>query len=165
MAMNPDIRIFPMTMADYDEAMDLWRDTEGMGLRPADAPEHIDRYLRRNPGLSFVARDGDVLVGTVLCGHDGRRGYLQHLAVARAYRKQGIGRALVQRVLDELRAIGINKCHIFVLKENASVVAFWEHIGWFVRDDLVTMSHFTGAFEGQSRSGRDEGELTSTSSQ
>ena len=151
--MNADIRIIPMTMADYDEAIALWCVTEGMGLRPADAPEHIERYLQRNPGLSFVARHDDLLVGTVLCGHDGRRGYLQHLAVARAYRRQGIGRALVQRVLDELRAIGINKCHLFVLKENEAVIAFWERIGWFVRDDIVTMSHFTGALEEQPRNG------------
>jgi len=136
-----------MTMADYEEAMALWQRTEGMGLRPADAPEHIARYLERNPGLSFVAREGDRLVGTVLCGHDGRRGYLQHLAVDRAYRRQGIGRALVERVLEALRAQNINKCHLFVIKENEAAIAFWQHIGWFVRDDLVTMSHFTGAFE------------------
>ncbi len=145
--MNPDIQISPMSMADYDEAYALWLVTEGMGLRPSDERQHIARYLQRNPGLSFVARDGDRLVGTVLCGHDGRRGYLQHLAVDRAYRRQGIGRALVAQVLEALRAININKCHLFVIKENTPAVAFWRRIGWHVRDDLVTMSHWTGAFD------------------
>ena len=142
-----DIAIIPMTMDDYDEAMALWQVTEGMGLRPADERQHIARYLARNPGLSFVARDGKRLVGTVLCGHDGRRGYLQHLAVDRAYRRQGIGRALVEQALDALRAININKCHLFVIKTNAPAIDFWKRIGWFERDDLVTMSHFTGAYE------------------
>ena len=145
--MKPEIRITPMTMDDYEEAMTLWQATEGMGLRPADAPEHIARYLERNPGLSFVARDGNRLVGTVLCGHDGRRGYLQHLAVDRAYRRQGIGRALVDKVVSALRSIGINKCHLFVIKENTPAVDFWKRIGWYVRDDLVTMSFWTGAFD------------------
>ncbi len=144
-----EITISAMTMADYDEAMALWRITEGMGLRPADERQHIARYLARNPGLSFVARDGDRLVGTVLCGHDGRRGYLQHLAVEKAYRRQGIGRALVSQVLAALRAIDINKCHLFVIKTNVQAVDFWQRIGWFVRDDLVTMSYWTGAFDDQ----------------
>ena len=141
--MTSNIHIREMTMADYDAAMALWQRTEGMGLRPADAPEHIARYLARNPGLSFVAMDGDRLVGTVLCGHDGRRGYLQHLAVERAYRGQGIGKALVERVLNALRDVGIRKCHLFVIKENQAAIAFWRHIGWELRQDIVTMSHFT----------------------
>ncbi len=142
-SMTSNIHIREMTMADYDAAMALWQRTEGMGLRPADAPEHIARYLARNPGLSFVAMDGDRLVGTVLCGHDGRRGYLQHLAVERAYRGRGIGKALVERVLNALRDVGIRKCHLFVIKENQAAIAFWRHIGWELRQDIVTMSHFT----------------------
>ncbi len=145
--MKENIAIHTMTMADYDEAMALWRITEGMGLRPADEREPIARYLARNPGFSFVARDGNLLVGTVMCGHDGRRGYLQHLAVARAYRRQGIGRALVQRAVEALRAIDINKCHLFVINTNAPAVAFWQSVGWFQRDDLITMSRWTGALE------------------
>ena len=145
---TPDIiTIHPMTMADYEEAMTLWQRTEGIGLRPADAPEHIARFLARNPGLSFVARDGENLVGTAMCGHDGRRGYLHHLAVDASMRQRGIGRALVERVLEALRAIGINKCHLFVIKENTAAIDFWQHIGWELRQDIVIMSHFTGAFD------------------
>ncbi len=151
--MTPEITITPMTMADYDEAMALWQITEGMGLRPADERQHIARYLARNPGLSFVARAGETLVGTVLCGHDGRRGYLQHLAVAKRYRRQGIGRALVARALSALRDADINKCHLFVLKTNRQAVDFWKRIGWFERDDLFTLSHWTGAFDHEAGSG------------
>ena len=145
--MDSDIDITPMSITDYDEVMALWQRTEGMGLRPADERQHIARYLERNPGFSFVAWEGDRLVGAVLCGHDGRRGYLQHLAVDRAYRRQGIGRALVDRALAALRAVHINKCHLFVLKTNIQAVDFWENGGWFQRDDLVTMSYMTGAFD------------------
>jgi ribosomal protein S18 acetylase RimI-like enzyme len=143
--MNATITLHPMTMADYEEAMALWQRTEGIGLRPADAPEHIARFLARNPGLSFVARDGATLVGTVMCGHDGRRGYLHHLAVEPSHRRQGIGRALVAQVLAALRALDINKCHLFVIKENTAAIAFWQRIGWELRQDIVIMSHFTGA--------------------
>ena len=145
--MNDKTHITPMSMADYDEVMALWLNTEGMGMRPADEREHIARYLQRNPNLSFVAREGDLLVGAVLCGHDGRRGYLQHLAVARSHRGLGLGRALVERALAALRAININKCHLFVLKSNLKAVNFWEAVGWVQRDDLVTMSYWTGAFD------------------
>jgi len=138
--MNPAIEIRPMTIDDYEQAMALWKITEGMGLRPVDEREYIARYLERNPGLSFVAWDEERPVGTVLCGHDGRRGYLQHLAVARAYRRQGIGKALVEQALAALQANGINKCHLFVIKTNQSAIGFWQHMGWFQRDDIVTMS-------------------------
>jgi len=145
--MIANVHILPMTLADYDEVMALWRITEGMGLRPADNRQHIARYLARNPGFSFVARDAQKLVGTVLCGHDGRRGYLQHLAVTKTHRRQGIGRALAERALAALRADGINKCHLFVIKENTPAIGFWRRMGWFERDDLVMMSYMTGAFD------------------
>ncbi len=145
--MNAGISIRTMTMDDYDQVMALWLVTEGMGMRPADERQHMARYLQRNPNLSFVAQDGEHVVGAVLGGHDGRRGYLQHLAVARTHRKQGLGRALVQHVLDALRQENINKCHLFVLNSNLPAVAFWEAIGWFQRHDLVTLSYWTGAFD------------------
>ncbi|HHB91040.1 MAG TPA: GNAT family N-acetyltransferase [Anaerolineae bacterium] len=152
--MNDTITIQPMTMADYEEAMALWRRSEGIGLRPADAAEHLARFLDRNPGLSFVARSETGLVGTALCGHDGRRGYLHHLAVDRAWRGQGIGRALVEEILAALKAIGINKCHLFVMKENQPAIDFWQHIGWELRKDIVVMSHFTGALDALTQENR-----------
>ncbi|HEY9426992.1 MAG TPA: GNAT family N-acetyltransferase [Gemmatimonadaceae bacterium] len=130
-----------MTPADYEAAVALWRATEGLVLRDVDRPEAIASYLERNPGSSFVAIDGERLVGTVLCGHDGRRGYLQHLVVAPPYRRQGIARMLVERALGALREAGILKCHLMVLPGNTAARNFWAAIGWAERQDVVLMSH------------------------
>ena len=81
------------------------------------------------------------MAGAVLAGSDGRRGYLQHLAVAPPYRGRGVGRALAERVIDALGAAGIAKCHLMVRQENEPAKAFWEHLGWTVRDDISVMSH------------------------
>jgi len=121
----------------------LWQVAEGMGLSNADSRENIASFLERNPGLSFVAYDGDRLVGTILCGHDGRRGYLYHLAVSVSHRHQGIGRDLATRSLSALRQGNIDKCHIFVYKENQGAIAFWDCIGWIERIELIIMSKMT----------------------
>lgn len=130
-----------LTPNDYEAVVALWRTAEGVVLRDADRPEAVASYLERNPGSSFVAVDGDHLVGTVLCGHDGRRGYLQHLVVAAPYRRQGIGRVLVERALSALRGKGILKCHLMVLPGNTTARDFWAAIGWAERPDVVLMSH------------------------
>lgn len=135
------MKIRKMVIADFDEVVALWRKTRGIGLHDdVDSREGIKRYLRRNPGLSFVARQGPQLLGAVLCGHDGRRGYLHHLAVAENARGQGVGRTLVERALSALRKIGIGKCHIFVFAGNHSGRAFWKKIKWTRRTDLEIMS-------------------------
>lgn len=130
-----------LTLADYDAVLTLWQSTEGVGLSDADSREAIGRYLARNPGLSFTAWDGDELVGAVLCGHDGRRGYVHHLAVKPSQRRQGLGKALAARCLDALAAEGIDKCHLFVFANNADAIAFWKSVGWSLRVELVVMSH------------------------
>ena len=108
-----------MTIADYEEAILLWQSVEGVGLHDdADSKEAIGQYLQRNPGISFVARDNGKLVGAVLCGYDGRRGYLHHLAVGKSYRKKGIGKALVQRIIKKLGSLDVTKCHVFVFADN-----------------------------------------------
>jgi len=129
-----------MTIADYDQVYALWQACEGVGLSAADEPQAIRAYLERNPGLSAVALDGGRVVGTVLCGHDGRRGYIHHLAVAQSHRRRGIGRALVERILSALMAQGIQKCHLFVFGENRQAIAFWERVGFSQRVELVMMS-------------------------
>lgn len=134
------IEIQTMTIADYDDALALWKGTEGLGLSAADSREAITRYLARNPGMSFVARSDDgTLAGAVLCGHDGRRGYLHHLAVRSDCRGLGLGRALAERCLEALRAEGIDKCHLFVKRANIAGQSFWQRIGWMERN-LVLMS-------------------------
>ncbi len=136
-----DYEIRQMTMADYDEVYALWEASEGIGLSAADEREGIAHFLERNPGLAFVACAGTELVGAVLVGDDGRRGYLHHLAVSAAYRHQGLGRALVERCLVALGERGIRKCHIFVYGGNQGGLAFWEEVGFYPRPELVLMSH------------------------
>jgi ribosomal protein S18 acetylase RimI-like enzyme len=132
-----------MTLADYDEALILWQSTPGIGLSPADERDGISRFLAHNPGLSFVAYDGNSLVGTVLGGCDGRRGYLYHLAVKNGKRRGGTGRILAGKCLAALQKAGIEKCHIFVYKDNVEGIAFWADTGWVNRPELVIMSYDT----------------------
>jgi ribosomal protein S18 acetylase RimI-like enzyme len=119
-----------MTLEDYDEVLLLWQNTEWISLSDTDAREPMKLFLNRNPGLSLVVRDGDGLIGAILCSHDGRRGYLHHLAVDKRYRRQGIGSDLVQRCLAALAREGIVKCNIYFLEENEAGMAFWEHNGF-----------------------------------
>jgi ribosomal protein S18 acetylase RimI-like enzyme len=132
------IRVFELD--DYDRALRLWESTEGVGLSSADSAESIARFLGRNPGLSFVAVDEHAVVATILCGHDGRRGLIHHLAVASSHRRQGLGRALVSRALSALRAVHIQKCHLLVFRENAAGLAFWRRMGADERFALTTFS-------------------------
>ncbi|HET6455166.1 MAG TPA: GNAT family N-acetyltransferase [Armatimonadota bacterium] len=137
------MKIAEMKIDDYDEVHALWGRCEGVGLDPDDTRENIARYLDRNPGLSFIARNGEKLVGAVLCGHDGRRGYLHHLAVDHDCRRGGIGKTLVAQCIARLKATGIPKCNIFVFDENDPALAFWEADGWVGRSDLRLLQKWT----------------------
>lgn len=136
-------RLRPMRLADYPGVMALWKKTEGIGLSESDTRPATAAFLRRNPGLSTVAVAGGRVVGAILCGHDGRRGYLHHLAVAPKSRRQGLGRALVGRSLENLRAVGIPKCNLFLFSDNAAGRAFWKRLGWTMRSDLVLVQKAT----------------------
>jgi ribosomal protein S18 acetylase RimI-like enzyme len=138
---DTNIEYANLTMADYPEVYALWSGMPGIGLSSADSPESIFAYLERNPGMSFVARQEGKVVGAVLCGHDGRRGYLQHLAVSPEIRTRRIGTTLVEKCLETLGDLGIRRCHIFVYQDNETGLGFWESAGWFRRDDLLIMSH------------------------
>lgn len=132
-----------MTMDDYPAAYELWTEIEGMGLGEADSREAIAAFLDRNPGHSFVCIIDQQLVGTVLCGHDGRRGFLYHVAVSKHYRNRGIGRQLVDRALRSLKAAGITKCHLMVYADNLAGCRFWEKTGWLKRSDIILFSTLT----------------------
>lgn len=136
-----EFAIREMTMADYPAVYALWSATEGIGLSDADAPEQIAAFLQRNPGMSFVALVQGEVVGAVLGGTDGRRGYLHHLAVQPAQRGAGMGRQLVARALAALKQVGVDRCHIFVYAENAAGRAFWQKMGWYLRQELTLMSY------------------------
>jgi ribosomal protein S18 acetylase RimI-like enzyme len=126
-----DVVIDEMTIEDYDGALRLWLETERLGVSPDfDTRERIAGYLRRNPGLSTVARQDGAIVGAVLCGYDGRRGSLCHMAVAREHRLRGIGRRMVERSLGCLSALGITTAGLFVYTSSSDAAAFWSHVGW-----------------------------------
>ena len=134
------MNMLPFTMEHYDAVFALWTECEGVGLSEADSPEGIASYLERNPGMSFVAGEKGDIIGAVLGGHDGRRGYIHHLAVHPSFRRRAVGRGLVERCLQSLRDEGIRKCHVFIFNENTSGVAFWKAMGWTPRNDIGVIS-------------------------
>ena len=130
-----NIRIFKAT--DYNNAYTLWQATPGMGLNDIDdSREGIEKYLVRNPKTSFVAELDDKIVGTILAGHDGRRGYIYHTCVANEVRKNGIGTKLAETALEALSHEGISKVALVVFKHNERGNAFWEQIEFPTRPDL-----------------------------
>jgi ribosomal protein S18 acetylase RimI-like enzyme len=135
------ITLSGLKINDYEDAFALWSRCDGIGLNDADEFEPMKSFLEKNPGLSFVVRVDERLVGTCLCGTDGRRGYLYHLAVDPQFRQRGIGKQLVERTLLELSNLGIKKCHIMVFGANVTGLAFWKGEGWILRPEIVLMSH------------------------
>ena len=129
-----------MTREDLPEVLELWRSSEGIALGESDTSEQVAAFLARNPGLSQVAIEEGAVIGAVLCGHDRRRGFLHHLAVARTHRHRGIGRTLVERCIEGLSREGIRRCHLLVFRENQEARGFWERMGWSLRDHLRIMS-------------------------
>lgn len=130
------IRIRPMTIDDYDEIFAMWQITTKRALSQADSRENIDYYLKRNPGMSQVAVADGKIVGTVLCGHDGRRGFIHHMAVAPDYRRHNIAKKMAHNALDALAKEGIMKTHIFCYTDNHLGQSFWTALGWQRRDDV-----------------------------
>ena len=139
------IPIQEMTLEDYHAVINLWSTAVGVGLSEADSLPNLTKFLQRNPGMSFVAYDENFLAGAVLCGHDGRRGYIHHLAVAIDCCRQGLGRRLVEQCLAALKEAGIDKCHLFVFADNQLAQNFWQASGWTQRVELVLFSHLTGS--------------------
>ncbi|HTP57508.1 MAG TPA: GNAT family N-acetyltransferase, partial [Spirochaetia bacterium] len=138
LTMDATYMITEFRMTDYDAAHALWEASEGIGLSAADSRANIESFLAQNTGMSFAAHASDgSLVGAVLAGCDGRRGFLYHCAVARVRRGQGIGRELVKRSIDALAKRGMRKCHIFVLADNEEGRRFWRKVGWEERHTIL----------------------------
>ncbi len=143
-----EITVRVMCAADYDGVYDLWIHTPGMGLNAVDdSREGIEKYLKRNPATSFVAECGGEIVGVILAGHDGRRGYIHHTAVLPAYREQGTAKKLVDCALAALDREGIIKANLVVFRDNELGNGFWEHIGFAERKDLVYRDKVIRPFE------------------
>ena len=126
-----------MTMDDYDGVRKLWMQIKGFGIRSIDdSREGIARFLKRNPTTSVVAIEDGKIVGSILCGHDGRRGCLYHVCVDEEYRMRGIGKSMVVKCMEELRKEQINKVSLIAFTKNDIGNAFWKEIGWTKREDL-----------------------------
>lgn len=131
-----DIR--KMTINDYEDVYELWTNTSAMGMRSIDdSKEGIEKYLDRNPETCFVAEVENEIVGIILSGHDGRRGYIYHTSVKEATRKHGAGKALVNAAMEALRKEGINKVALVAFSTNELGNSFWEAQGFEERKDLV----------------------------
>lgn len=132
------IEIRTMTPSDYPQVYDMWIHTPGMGLNSTDdSAEGITQYLRRNPTTSFAAVSEERIIGGILAGHDGRRGFIHHTAVLPEYRNQGIAKSLVEHAMAALEKEGIHKVALVAFAKNELGNGFWERIGFSVRDDLV----------------------------
>lgn len=126
-----EARILPMCEEDYDEVRALWMTIRGFGIRALDdSREDVIRFIRRNPTTSVVARADGRIVGSILCGSDGRQGALYHVCVADAYRRRGIGTRMVAHCMERLREMGINKVSLIAFVGNDAGNAFWRQIGW-----------------------------------
>lgn len=132
------MNIRKMLIDDYDEVYALWMSCAGMGLNNLDdSRDGIDRFIKRNPETCFVAESENKIVGVIIVGNDGRRGYIYHTAVDPQYRGQGIARQLVDTAMQSLKQCGINKAALVAFGRNESGNAFWEKLGFTVREDLV----------------------------
>ena len=126
-----------MTIDDYDEVRSLWMTIKGFGIRSVDdSREGVEAFLKRNPASSVVAIEDGKIVGSILCGHDGRRGCLYHVCVAKDYRMRGIGKEMVVFCMNALKAEHINKVSLIAFTKNDIGNAFWKKIGWTKREDL-----------------------------
>ena len=136
--MEYKMNIRKMVINDYDDVYALWMSCSGMGLNNLDdSREGIDRFLERNPDTCFVAECDNKIVGAIIVGNDGRRGYIYHTAVNLQYRKRGIARQLVEASMKELKQVGINKVALVVFDKNENGNLFWEKLGFTAREDLV----------------------------
>lgn len=120
-----------MTITDYEGIFALWKNTEGMGLRSLDdSVQGISAFLKRNPTTNFVALDNDEIIGAILCGHDGRRGYIYHTVVKENCRRRGIATELIESAVSALQKEGITRVCLNVMETNVIGKSFWESRGW-----------------------------------
>ena len=132
-----DFSIEQMTEYHLGEAILLWNKTEGLGIGPSDSIENLSKHIQLNPDLNFVAVSGNNLIGTVLGGFDGRRGYIYHLAIDKNFRNNKIGKALMDTCFNKMKEKKIEKCHIMVLKDNITAHSFYKKNGCIQRNDIV----------------------------
>lgn len=131
-----DLLIRAMVPEDYDRVRKLWMSIKGFAIRSIDdSREDVERFIRRNPETSVVAVMGDRIVGSILCGHDGRQASFYHVCVSKSCRRQGIGTKMVIYCMNALKEQQINKIALIAFTKNDAGNAFWKQIGWTCRPD------------------------------
>ena len=137
MAGTMSINIRVMAPEDYDKVYQLWLSITGFGIRSVDdSREGVARFLKRNPTTSVVAEQNGRIVGSIMCGHDGRTGCFYHVCVARDYRKHGVGYRMVRFAVRALIEEGVSKVTLIAFKENQVGNVFWKSLGWTQREDV-----------------------------
>ena len=131
-----DLLIRAMLPEDYDKVSKLWMSIKGFAIRSIDdSREDVERFIKRNPSTSVVAQKGDRIVGSILCGHDGRQASFYHVCVSKSCRRQGIGTKMVVYCMNALKEQQINKIALIAFTKNDAGNAFWKQIGWTCRPD------------------------------
>ena len=134
---SPDrsYQLRPLTMDDFQQVTNLWRSTDGMSQ--LESAEELGRFLTRNPNCSILAEENGQLLGAILCGHDGRRGYMYHAAVSALARGRGVGRTMGDYCIGQLRDLKIQRVTLFTLDDNCPAKEFWKHLGFRQRHDIT----------------------------
>ena len=142
----PDSLIFMeitvFSINDYKEAVSFWKKTVNkMGTGSIDEIESIKAFFNRNPNMSFIARDSGKIIGTILCGHDGRRAFIHHIAISKDYEEKNLVKKLVDKCMRKLEKEGIKKCHVFIFEENPANKEYCKSLHWVERNDIKMFSH------------------------
>jgi ribosomal protein S18 acetylase RimI-like enzyme len=128
------------TINFYDKVIELWRKA-GINVGSSDTKEELGRMLQRNPHLFLIGKIDKKIISVVMGGFDGRRGYIHHLAVDPDYQRKGYGKQMIDELMKKFRDLQVHKVHLFIEKYNKSVIEFYSHLGWDIRDDLIMMSY------------------------
>jgi ribosomal protein S18 acetylase RimI-like enzyme len=133
------MKIEKFTMESYEDIVDLWRKS-GISVGSTDTKNEIERMLQRNPNLFLIGKIDNKVIGAVMGGFDGRRGYVHHLAIDPDYQRRGFGTMIMENLIKKFGKIGVHKVHLFIEKYNKELVEFYKNLGWEMRDDLIMMS-------------------------
>ena len=139
----PRIRIREFEIVDYEVVLRLWKDA-GLIIRPGDDLNDIRLKLQRDPDLFLVATDGSELVGCVMGGWDGRRGWIYHLAVKRSHQRQRVAKTLVGELETRLTRKGARKVNAQIYRSNTASLQFFKACGYEAHSDLIMVGKLLG---------------------
>ena len=135
-------KIRKMVINDYNELITLWKNTDGIGINGYDdSKKAIKKFLERNPNTCFVMEYNKTeIIGTIMGGNDGRRGFIYHLMVKPEHRKNGIGKKLLEKTETSFGKAGLRRINLVVLKKNITGNKFWDENGYEIRDFICIRS-------------------------